>query len=149
MANNKQQKTFVKREKKMNVDMDFNVVFDPRFEDIEGGLALLCMNDVYEKFGIPVFAYRADVMADSKFKKTTIIVGHVNKFELPEDASIEPFMNVNVYGINAEAISALEDKVVMPVFRQVNGKLSVVKFVITTNARIAEDVEQRAKRQQQ
>ena len=144
MKNQNQKQKF---EKKMNVTKEFPVMFDPNFNDYEAGLELLQMNEVYTKFAIPVFAYRSDVMGatDPKSKKTTIIVGHVVNFTLPEDVNVEPSIAVNVYGINAEAIDAIENALVLPVFKKTQNGLAVVKFVITTAARINEDVERRNK----
>lgn len=140
----KQQRNFKeapKKERKLNVDMIIPVAFDPEFEDFEPALELLGKNDVYEQFAIPVFAYRTDVMNDPKAKRTnTIIVGHINKFELPENE--DPIMSVNVYGINADAVTALVGEnggVLLPVFRKRNDKYVIVKFIITTVARIEEE----------
>ena len=138
-----------KREKKMNVNINFPIMFDPSFEDYEAGLELLGMNEVYGKFAIPVFAYRSDIMPnlanDIKAKRSTIIVGHVNSFTLPEDVALDPSISVNVFGINAEEISAIENALVLPVFRKTQNGLAVVKFVITTAERVKEDAERRAK----
>ena len=133
-----------KKERKQNVDMIIHAALEGKDEEIANKRELLAKNDVYEQFAIPVFAYRADMIEGSDAaKKSTIIVGHINKYVFEEE---KDNFDVNVFGINAAAVEALikeQDAVVLPVFRKHDDVLCVVKFVITTPKRIAADKEAR------